>query len=52
MSTENTEVYNIICDSLSVTPRPNNGTLRLPLRPAGLHSDPTAAKLEALEDSP
>ncbi|KAI4272415.1 MAG: hypothetical protein L6R38_006619 [Xanthoria sp. 2 TBL-2021] len=49
---QNTEVYNIICDSLSVTPRPNNGTLRLPLRPAGLHSDPTAAKLEALEDSP
>ncbi|KAL8651014.1 MAG: hypothetical protein Q9226_004897 [Calogaya cf. arnoldii] len=47
---QNTEVYNIICDSLSVTPRPNNGTLRLPLRPAGLHSDPTAPKLEALED--
>ncbi|KAI4226300.1 MAG: hypothetical protein L6R36_003291 [Xanthoria steineri] len=49
---QNTEVYNIICDSLSVTPRPNNGTLRLPLRPAGLHSDPTATKLEALEDFP
>ncbi|KAL8996892.1 MAG: hypothetical protein Q9169_003703 [Polycauliona sp. 2 TL-2023] len=47
---QNIEVYNIICDSLSVTPKPNNGTLRLPLRPAGLHSDPTAPKLEILED--
>ena len=36
---ENTEVYNIICDSLSIVPRPNNGTLRLPLKPIGLHSD-------------
>jgi hypothetical protein len=34
---ENTEVYNIICDSLNLEPRPNNGTLRLPLRPVGLH---------------
>ncbi|KAI4129765.1 MAG: hypothetical protein LQ338_002075 [Usnochroma carphineum] len=49
---QNTEVYNIICDSLSVDPRPNNGTLRLPLRPAGLHSDPTAPELEAPEDLP
>ena len=37
--TENTEVYNIICDSLNIEPRPNNGTLRLPLNPIGLHSD-------------
>lgn len=36
---ENTEVYNIICDSLSIVPQPNNGTLRLPLKPIGLHSD-------------
>jgi hypothetical protein len=32
-------VYNIVCDSLGITPLPNNGTLRLPLRPVGLHSD-------------
>ncbi|KAJ5183861.1 hypothetical protein N7492_001477 [Penicillium capsulatum] len=36
---QNIEVYNIICDSLGVDPLPNNGTLRLPLLPAGLHSD-------------
>lgn len=52
MTAENTEVYNIICDSLSVEPRPNNGTLRLPLRPTGLHSDPGAPALEVPEDSP
>lgn len=39
MTTENTEVYNIICDSLGVAPKPNNGTLRLPLKPVGLHSN-------------
>lgn len=38
-TTENTEVYNIVCDSLGITPKPNNGTLRLPLKPVGLHSD-------------
>ena len=32
-------VYNILCDSLGVEPQPNNGTLRLPLQPVGLHSD-------------
>lgn len=32
-------MYNIICDSLGVDPLPNNGTLRLPLNPIGLHSD-------------
>ncbi|KAL8916375.1 MAG: hypothetical protein Q9172_006332 [Xanthocarpia lactea] len=47
---QNTEVYNIICDSLSVAPKPNNGTLRLPLRPVGLHSDPTAPEIEVPED--
>ncbi|KAL9103523.1 MAG: hypothetical protein Q9163_001441 [Psora crenata] len=36
---QNTEVYNILCDSLGIEPKPNNGTLRLPLRPVGLHSD-------------
>lgn len=36
---QNLEVYNIICDSLGIEPKPNNGTLRLPLKPVGLHSD-------------
>jgi hypothetical protein len=35
-------VYNIICDSLSIDPKPNNGTLRLPLKTVGLHSPETA----------
>ncbi|KIN08098.1 hypothetical protein OIDMADRAFT_83429, partial [Oidiodendron maius Zn] len=35
---QNTEIYNIICDSLGLPPKPNNGTLRLPLRPVGLHT--------------
>ncbi|EME88924.1 uncharacterized protein MYCFIDRAFT_209933 [Pseudocercospora fijiensis CIRAD86] len=34
---QNTEVYNIICDSLGIEPRPNNGTIRLPLQTDGLH---------------
>ncbi|KAJ8069301.1 hypothetical protein OCU04_002961 [Sclerotinia nivalis] len=38
---QNIEVYNIICDSLALTPKPNNGTLRLPLKPIGLHSPDT-----------
>ena len=37
--TENIEVYNIVCDSLGVIPRPNNGSLRLPLKPIGLHAE-------------
>lgn len=51
---ENTEVYNIVCDSLSISPKPNNGTLRLPLRPVGLHSDNnnTTAASELPENSP
>ena len=36
---QNTEVYNILCDSIGIEPKPNNGTLRLPLKPVGLHSD-------------
>jgi len=35
---ENTEVYNILCDSLGLEPKPNNGTLRLPLKPVGFHT--------------
>lgn len=38
---ENTEVYNILCDSLGLEPKPNNGTLRLPLQPIGLHTPET-----------
>lgn len=47
---ENTEVYNIVCDSLGIKPLSNNGTLHLPLKPVGLHSDPTAPKVPAPED--
>jgi hypothetical protein len=39
---ENIEVYNIICDSLNLTPKPNNGTLRLPFKPVGLHTPDTS----------
>lgn len=28
-----------MCDSLGIEAKPNNGTLRLPLKPVGLHSD-------------
>lgn len=31
-------MYNIICDSLNLVPKPNNGTLRLPLKTSGLHT--------------
>ncbi|OJJ46181.1 hypothetical protein ASPZODRAFT_133185 [Penicilliopsis zonata CBS 506.65] len=36
---QNIHVYNILCDSLGINPSPNNGTLRLPLKVVGLHSD-------------
>jgi predicted AlkP superfamily pyrophosphatase or phosphodiesterase len=36
---QNVEVYNIMCDSLGIVPHPNNGTLRLPLKTQGLHSE-------------
>lgn len=49
---ENTEVYNIICDSLGIEPKPNNGTLRLPLRPIGLHSDASQSSNDSLKDTP
>jgi hypothetical protein len=50
LGVENIEVYNIICDSLFITPQPNNGTLRLPLKPVGLHSDPDSLPLETPPD--
>ncbi|KAL9111304.1 MAG: hypothetical protein Q9227_004181 [Pyrenula ochraceoflavens] len=34
---QNTEVYNIVCDSIGVKAHSNNGTLRLPLKPEGIH---------------
>ncbi|KAL2262942.1 hypothetical protein VTK26DRAFT_8868 [Humicola hyalothermophila] len=40
---QNIEVYNILCDSIGIVPAPNNGTLRLPLKTIGLHSDPDTA---------
>ena len=49
---QNTEVYNIICDSIGLSPMPNNGTLRLPLKSTGLHTDPNAPKLERPADPP
>jgi predicted AlkP superfamily pyrophosphatase or phosphodiesterase len=35
---QNTEVYGIVCDSLGLPAVANNGSLRLPLKPVGLHS--------------
>ncbi|KAK5255919.1 hypothetical protein LTR16_004427, partial [Cryomyces antarcticus] len=52
LETENIEVYNIVCDSIGVVPRPNNGTLRLPLKPIGLHSDEGVPQLEIPHDLP
>lgn len=43
--TENIEVYNIMCDSIGLAPSPNNGTLRLPLKPVGLHDSESAVEL-------
>lgn len=47
---QNTEVYNIVCDSLGIEPRPNNGTLRLPLVPIGLHSDDVHDETSAIAE--
>ncbi|PGH05900.1 hypothetical protein GX51_02681 [Blastomyces parvus] len=49
---ENIEVYNIVCDSLEIEPHPNNGTLRLPLNPMGLHSPEDSPGAETLDDPP
>ena len=49
---ENTEVYNIVCDSLGIKPKANNGTLRLPLKPVGLHSDISDPETPADPPSP
>jgi predicted AlkP superfamily pyrophosphatase or phosphodiesterase len=47
---QNIEVYNIVCDSLGITPHPNNGTLRLPLTTQGLHEDGKGPGSENVED--
>lgn len=50
---ENIEVYNILCDSVGMQPVPNNGTLRLPLSPLGLHdSESTLEELPDPEEAP
>ncbi|KAI9367838.1 alkaline-phosphatase-like protein [Aspergillus egyptiacus] len=49
---QNINVYNILCDSLGIIPHPNNGTLRLPLKPSGLHSDDDAPVLDDPSDPP
>ena len=49
---QNTEVYNIVCDSIGIEPKPNNGTLRLPLTPVGLHSDDTEEAGQAVDFAP
>ncbi|KAH7064560.1 alkaline-phosphatase-like protein [Macrophomina phaseolina] len=46
---QNIQLYNIICDSIGAEPAPNNGTLRLPLKPVGLHSD---VKADETPDDP
>ena len=51
LSIENTEVYNIICDSLAIEPKANNGTLRLPLKPIGFHSEYEDEELEKPEEN-
>lgn len=38
----------MLCDSVGMEPKPNNGTLRLPLKPIGLHGPGTV--IEDLED--
>ncbi|KAF7118246.1 hypothetical protein CNMCM5793_007652 [Aspergillus hiratsukae] len=49
---QNIDVYNLVCDSLGIEPLPNNGTLRLPLQPVGLHSDQDAPAVEKPADPP
>ncbi|GCB27786.1 uncharacterized pyrophosphatase/phosphodiesterase C725.05c [Aspergillus awamori] len=49
---QNVNVYNIICDSLGITAHPNNGTMRLPLKTIGLHSDEDTPTLASVPDPP
>jgi len=44
---QNIEVYNIVCDSVGVEPKPNNGTLRLPFKPSGQHDTVSSLDIPA-----
>lgn len=48
---ENTEVYNLVCESIGIKALPNNGTLHLPLKPIGLHSDFKDGSSDAVSSS-
>lgn len=47
---QNINVYNIICDSLGMKPHSNNGTLRLPLKPVGVHGDEGDTGVDIVDD--
>ncbi|KAK3059179.1 hypothetical protein LTR09_000745 [Extremus antarcticus] len=47
---QNTEVYNIVCDSLAMEPKQNNGTIRLPFATEGKHD--FDAKPDEIYDPP
>lgn len=49
---QNIEVYNIVCDSLGIKPHGNNGTIRLPMKTEGLHSDSGSGAVELPKDDP
>ncbi|TQV92095.1 hypothetical protein V2A60_004395 [Cordyceps javanica] len=54
---QNIELYNLLCDSVGITPQPNNGTLRLPLKPIGTHTEEVVeeqdpAPTEAVTEAP
>lgn len=49
---QNIEVYNIVCDSLGIEPRPNNGTMRLPLKSVGMHSSNSEEQDIVVDDLP
>ncbi|KKA29814.1 hypothetical protein TD95_005378 [Thielaviopsis punctulata] len=42
---QNTEVYNMVCQSVGMMPQPNNATLAFPLKVMGQHSDEDFAVL-------
>jgi predicted AlkP superfamily pyrophosphatase or phosphodiesterase len=48
---QNIEVYNIVCESIGVHPVTNNGSLHLPLRIEGLHSDEGAPVIDTPHDA-
>ncbi|TVY53079.1 putative pyrophosphatase/phosphodiesterase, partial [Lachnellula suecica] len=49
---QNIEVYNIVCDSLGLDPKPNNGTLRLPLKTIGIHTAETTLETPSDPEEP